>query len=194
MEHFYKSIYGWFNYEYLYKEMIDTLPNGSRIVEIGSYKGKSTAFLAVELINSGKDIELNIIDSWNGSDGTTRAPWSDYIDEPHNGAKKPRGDIFEEFKKNLESVWHVINPIQSLSGPAASLFEDKSVDFIFIDGNHHYEGVKEDLVKWRPKMKDGATMSGDDYNPSWGVIKAVDEFFGKNRVIATPFSQWVVKL
>jgi hypothetical protein len=193
MEHFYQNIYGWFNYEGLYSDIINSLQDGAHIVEIGSYKGKSTAYLAVEKINSGKNIKIDIIDSWNGEDGTGRAPWSDYIDEPDKGVKKPNGDIFEEFKTNLQSVLHTINPIQALSLDAVKNYQDKSLDFIFIDGDHNYEGIKKDLIAWRPKMKDGAIMAGDDYNPSWGVIQAVDEFFGKDKVQVIG-GQWKVQL
>ena len=194
MEHFYKNIYGWFNYEELYLDIINKLPTNSHIVEIGAVKGKSTAFLVVEIIKSGKHIKLDVIDSWNGQN-ETKEPWADYIAEPTKNQIKPVGDIFEEFKNNLLPVWGKFKPIQSLSAPAATLYEDKTLDFIFIDGDHQYEGIKKDLIAWRPKMKDGAIMAGDDYNPSWGVIQAVDEFFGKKNVqLSGAGSQWLVKL
>jgi len=192
MEHFYKNIYGWFNYEELYLDIINKLPNESHIVEIGAFKGKSTAFLVVEILKSGKKIKLDVIDSWNG-ENETKEPWADYISEPAKNHFKPTGDIFEEFKNNLMPVWGKFNPIQSLSAPAAKLFNDKTLDFIFIDGDHQYEGIKKDLIAWRPKMKDGSIMAGDDYNPSWGVTRAVDEFFGKQNVKVLE-GQWMVQL
>ena len=192
MDHFYQNIYGWFDYQELYKNVINTLPEGSRIVEIGAFKGKSTAFLAVEAINSGKKFKIDIIDSWNG-ENESGAPWMDYHDEPVVNQFKPQGDIFQEFKKNLLPVCDVINPIQSLSAPAASLYKDKSLDFIFIDADHNYEGIKKDLIAWIPKMKDGATMAGHDYTTWKGVETAVNEFFGKRNVTIIE-SSWIVKL
>ena len=135
MEHFYKNIYGWFNYENLYLNIINNLSNHSHIVEIGAFKGKSTAFLVVEIINSGKNITLDVIDSWNG-ENETKEPWADYISEPAKNHFKPTGDIFEEFKNNLMPVWGKFNPIQSLSAPAAALYKDKTLDLlIFIPSN-----------------------------------------------------------
>ncbi len=184
MEHFYTNIYGFFDYQDLFTKIVNILPNNSHIVEVGAFKGRSSAYLAVEVINSGKNIKIDIIDSWNGEDGTDRPAWSDYIAAPEYGVIKPHGDIFEEFKENLKPVWHIINPIQSLSAPAADLYEDKSLDFVFIDANHYYDGVKEDITKWLPKIKDNGIMAGHDYNEhSWpGVIKAVNEFFDKNKI------------
>jgi glycosyltransferase involved in cell wall biosynthesis len=193
MNHFYQSIYGWFNYEYLYSDVIKSLPNKAHIVEIGAFKGRSSAFLAVEAINSGKDITIDIIDSWNGVDDSGREPWSDYIDEPDKNQKKPDGDIFEIFKKNLEPVIHAINPIRKTSAEAVKMYKDRSLDFVFVDGNHHYEGVKQDLINWFPKLKEDGIMAGDDYNPSWGVIQAVNEFFGRENIEVVN-SQWIVRL
>lgn len=195
MEHFYKKIYGFFDYEELYTNVIGSLPNNSHIVEIGSYMGCSTAYLAVEIINSKKNIKLDVVDSWNGEDGTGRPPWSDYGDDPTHNVSKPSGDIFESFKRNLEPVWSVINPIQSLSDKAADLYKDNSLDFVFIDANHHYEGVKQDIVKWLPKVKNNGIIAGHDYNPiSWpGVIKAVHECFPENKIKVIGAS-WIVNI
>lgn len=176
MEHFYKNIDGFFNYQDLYSKVIGLLPNNAHIVEIGAYKGCSTAYLAVEAINSNKNIKIDVIDSWNGDDGSGRLPWSDYTN--------CSGDIFEIFKENLKPVWNSINPIKSLSGDAVKLYQDKSLDFVFIDGSHSYEGVKQDIENWLPKMKDHAIFAGHDYNPvSWpGVIQAVHETFDKDKI------------
>jgi len=195
MEHFYKDIYGFFDYEDLYEFIVKSLPNNSHVVEIGAFKGCSTAHLAVEIINSGKNIRLDVIDSWDGSDGTSKEPWADYVADLSLGENKPHGDIFEEFKKNLQPVWHVVNPIQALSAPSADLYKDGSLDFVFIDANHTYEGVNEDITKWRPKVKPGGFMAGHDYRKRahWGVIRAVDEFFGKKYITVLNHC-WFIKL
>jgi hypothetical protein len=104
MEHFYENIYGWFPWANFYSEMIEKLPNNSHIVEIGAYKGRSSAYLVVEALNSGKNIKIDIIDSWDGTNETGEGAWQSYIDEPEKNQSKPNGDIFEEFKKNLKPV------------------------------------------------------------------------------------------
>ena len=59
---------------------------------------------------------------------------------------------------------------------------DESLDWVYIDANHRYEYVKENLEIWTPKVKKGGICAGHDYdNPKsqgkgWNVKKAVDEF------------------
>ena len=75
------------------------------------------------------------------------------------------------------------------SGVTLITFENESIDWIYIDGNHSYEFVKEDLNNWWPKIKPGGFMCGDDYidgkyqveNLNFGIIPAVDEFREKNK-------------
>ena len=63
MEHFYESIYGFCDYLGLYKKMVKIFSSGSHFVEIGSFLGKSSVYMAVEIINSGKDIKFDCISS-----------------------------------------------------------------------------------------------------------------------------------
>ncbi len=83
--------------------------------------------------------------------------------------------------KPFESRCHLI---RKPAAEAASSFSDESVDCIFIDGDHRYEGVLKDLAAWFPKLKKGHLILGDDY---WmaPVAAAVHNFFtaeGKREV------------
>lgn len=53
--------------------------------------------------------------------------------------------------------------IREYSSIAAFNFKDASLDFIFIDGDHTYDGVMNDLNLWWPKLKVGGIISGHDY-------------------------------
>jgi len=72
--------------------------------------------------------------------------------------------------------------IQLSSVDAAALFNDRSMDFVFLDGDHSYAGVKADLAAWVPKVKIGGWICGHDYAnalPQYdfsGVDRAVDEW------------------
>lgn len=66
------------------------------------------------------------------------------------------------------------------SAEAAKWIPDGCLDFVFIDADHSYEGVKRDIQAWRPKLKAGGLLSGHDYaNPGeklgMEVKRAVDE-------------------
>lgn len=92
-------------------------------------------------------------------------------------------------KKFTENVLNVyagrVLAIQMSSMHAADLFVPGTFDFVFIDANHGYEFVKEDVQNWWPKLKVGGLMCGDDYQdkPTHGVIKAVDELLPQRNVL-----------
>ena len=172
MDHFYENIKGWFTFPLLYSISVDQFPSGSHFVEVGSWLGKSSAFMAVCIANSGKNIKFDCVDTWQGS-------------EEHGlTTDEEKEHLFQQFLTNMQPVRHLINPIRLPSLVAAKLYADESLDFVFIDASHDYENVKADLIAWYPKVKKGGIISGHDYlgEYEWpGVYKAVNEFFsGKN--------------
>lgn len=67
--------------------------------------------------------------------------------------------------------------IRGLSQDVAANFEDESIGFLYLDGDHSYEGVKRDLEAWYPKVVKGGIVSGHDYMAGqYGVNQAVNEF------------------
>lgn len=71
--------------------------------------------------------------------------------------------------------------IQGNSLIVAECLEDNSLDFVYIDANHQYEAVKEDIKNLFPKVKLGGYICGHDYCEACsGVIKAVSEFLTDN--------------
>lgn len=187
MLHFNHKIQGWFHFPNLYTKMVKQLADSSHIVEVGSWKGCSTAYLAVEIINSGKNIKLDAVDIWTGSETDPTAFNTDEEFMFHNR------DIFELFKKNMEPVAHIVNPIQLPSVEAAKLYADKSLDFVLIDADHAYDCVRKDILAWLPKIKNGGVIAGDDYNPTSfpGVVQAVHEIFTKEQIVFVD-SCWTV--
>jgi len=167
MEHFYQNIgEDWFSYPNLYKKIVESSNDDSHLVEVGSWKGRSASFMAVEIINSNKKIKFDCVDTWEGS---IEHQLDDVIIE-----KK----LYDTFLSNIESVKHVIKPIKMTSVEASKLYEDNSLDFVFIDASHEYEDVKEDILSWLPKVKVGGVLAGHDYGDVFdGVVKAVDEIF-----------------
>lgn len=70
--------------------------------------------------------------------------------------------------------------IKSYSVQAALSFNNLSIDFIYIDGDHNYEFVKQDILSYYPKIKSDGILSGHDYSQNWpGTVKAVDEIFSE---------------
>jgi cephalosporin hydroxylase len=172
MNHFYESIDGWFSFKQIYRDMVNKAKDGSVFVEIGAWKGKSTSFMAVEILNSGKNIEFHTVDTFKGSDTEVQQK---QIREGLNP--------YETFIKNLAPVLDSINVHVGDSVQVAKEFKDHSVDFVFIDGNHLYEYVKADIAAWLPKVKQGGVIAGDDWAHHDQVQKAVTEVFPNPEII-----------
>ena len=163
---FHDKIEGWFSYDYLYHSMVEQADEGSLFVEIGSFKGKSTAFMCVEIANSGKDIRFECIDPM------------ELLGHYAESAKNEQ-EIFADysetrFHERLASVRDYYKLHKMTSDDAVKLYEDGSIDFIMIDGDHSYEGVKKDVLNFLPKMRSGGLMTGDDaFVPE--IIQAVKD-------------------
>lgn len=171
MKHFNEQIPGWFTFPTLYRDMVKKFPSGSTFVEIGTYKGKSFAYLAVEIFNSKKDITLIGIDGFG---------WDDV---------RP---AFDEYMLPLKGTYQVI---KGNSIDVGNKFPDKSIDFCFIDANHSYPDVLNDIRAYLPKMKEGGVIAGHDYCDDWpGVKQSVAEAFGNKAVINEEEVTWMVQL
>lgn len=75
--------------------------------------------------------------------------------------------------------------VRDLSASAAKRYPDGYFDFVYIDANHRYETILEDVQIWAPKVRKGGIVCGHDYvdgeftEGSFGVKRAVNEYFGR---------------
>jgi hypothetical protein len=169
MEHIYQQPnFGenWFTYPNLYSNFVRSLHDGAKIVEVGTWKGRSVAYLGVEIINSGKNIKVDAVDTWSA------LPSEEY----HKTDIYVKTDtLYQLFLANISPVASVVNPVRMASVDAAKLYEDNSIDIVFLDACHTYDCVKEDIAAWLPKVKVGGILAGHDYGWSADVRRAVDE-------------------
>jgi len=75
---------------------------------------------------------------------------------------------------------------------AARLFEDEHFDFVFIDADHSYKAVKQDITHWEPKVRKGGWLGGHDYHARKfpGVVCAVNEAFQGRTFVDYPGTIW----
>lgn len=171
----------------LYKNTVSRYKKGV-IVEVGVWMGRSLSFI-IPICKSNSS-KIYAVDTWTGSTKEVgpMVKWAYDIMESS-------GSLFfyECFLNNIRNISgsDCVIPILGRSLDASKRFKDGSVDMVFIDADHEYGAVKEDLEAWWPKVKIGGALGGHDYHPSFGVIKAVDEFFGK-KPDETSNSAWVV--
>ena len=128
-----------------------------RGVEVGSNVGE---FAEVILSNWGGT--LYMIDPWRtlGHEFARTSPAG--FDE------KLRNNALHAFTA-VEKFGERAVPIRTFSKTAIDLFPDESLDFVYIDANHEYHCVLEDIELWFPKVKKGGVVSGHDYITSTAI-------------------------
>jgi hypothetical protein len=160
--------------------LIDLLkPKNQKItgIEIGSDKGNTTSFLLKTLQN----LFIYCVD-----------PYENYIDWNSNQLYE-RESTFQNFINRMTDYSDRYKLYRNKSDDAFKFFEKKSVDFIFIDGLHTYEQVKNDCQNYYSILKDGGIFSGHDYNTILEVKNAVNEFaksVNKKQIFLTDFDVW----
>ena len=65
--------------------------------------------------------------------------------------------------RRLKPFWQQVHLIQQDTITAARLFDDQSLDFIFVDARHDFCAVLQDLTTYWPKLKPGGIFAGHDY-------------------------------
>lgn len=167
MKHYYQSIRMGpmvLTHEGIYRHAVERAHQGAIFVEVGAYIGESVVYTAVEIINSGKDIQLHVVDKWRGKNTIN----------PELSMKQ----ILDQFILNVQPVADKMKIFihQQKSVKAAEEFLDGSLDFVFIDAAHDYKSVKEDIIAWYPKVKAGGLLAGHDFTEKFpGVQIAVRE-------------------
>jgi hypothetical protein len=136
----------------------------SGYLEVGAFTG-TTAKLASE---AGFQ-RILCVDTWSGGSDP-----QDWINELYH----ERGELIHEtFLKNTAGTCAL--PMRAASLDAAKRVPDKSLDVIFLDGDHSYEATKADIQAWLPKLRAGGILCGHDFGVATfpGVEQAVRESF-----------------
>lgn len=155
-------------------EILKRIPKDKKIIgaEIGILKG----YNAREIIRNRPLITHIMVDPWDGNNKD-----DSYIKSQSDDSKEDQA--FFDRCYNIAMIridnWKErANVMRMKSIEAAKCIDDNSLDYVFIDADHSYEGVKRDIKTWLPKVKIGGWIGGHDYDPRFaGVMKAVDEAF-----------------
>lgn len=143
-------------------------------VEVGTEQGK----FAAEICRDNPDLlALYCVDPYQAYDR---------YEQHQTQAKLDR--FYAEAQERLKALPVGIRRKSSLE--AVNEFPDASLDFVFIDANHVYEYVRDDIAAWAPKVRVGGMVSGHDYKPEgqerkplpFGVIQAVNEYTAAHNI------------
>lgn len=89
-------------------------------------------------------------------------PWRSYKDYEDSRGQKKLDFLYERTKRVL-APYKNCTIVRKTSMKAALDFADESLDFVYIDGNHQFKYVAEDICEWSKKVKKGGVISGHDY-------------------------------
>ena len=135
------------------------------IVEIGSWMGKSTAWLAAGSLARKREPVI-AVDTFKGSP-----------EHQERDVLREEGTTYHRFTGNLEraGVFAHVEPRIATSLEAAAAWDGRPIRLLFIDGDHSYEAAKADLDAWLPQVVEGGYVVFDD---------VIDAFPGVQRVFA----------
>jgi len=162
-----REVDGWLDdtQGYALSLMAEHGPGLGEIVEIGSFKGKSTCWLAYGAKLAGRE-KVTAIDSFTGS--PEHQPGADCSDPDLDEL----GSTFSRFEENLRKMdlYDYVAPIVATSHDAAKDWH-RPIRLLFIDGDHSYEGSKEDFKLWAPHVVPGGLIALHDIGHWDGVTR-----------------------
>lgn len=143
-----------------------TASRSSRIVEIGSWKGRSAIAMAANTLGL-----VYCVDTWSG-----------HLEASEHFSQ----ECFRDFLRNTKPFTNIM-PVPHESTHAAAIFSRFRFrfDMIFVDGRHDAEGVERDLAAWMPLLSIGGILCGHDYGRwDWpDVATVVDRMIPNFRIV-----------
>ena len=143
---------------------------------VGAEIGTASGRYAKVLLEDVPNLRLYCVDLWE--------VYPEYTDTI---SKEKIDKMYLDARKRLLPYKALI--VRDTSMNAVKRFADESLDFVFIDANHDYKFVKEDIREWSKKVKKGGIVSGHDYRNlhreidyGYGVKKAVDEWVKEKKI------------
>jgi len=152
--------------------------------EIGVWKGDTFFYL----LDRFPYLFMTGVDQWERYGGFGNKRTTGYIDYSKKGEEL--FSIFNRVKNKAKKYGTRVNILKMNSLSGAEYIKDKSLDFVFIDGDHRTSFVRADIAVWRPKVKKGGVIFGHDWNLSSvnrGLIGQKVQFVGNDHT-------WVIEL
>jgi len=149
--------------------LLQQLPKNAVIAEVGVQAGD----FAAAILHYTNPSKLYLIDCWQ------EQTQEEYPAVSSNVKQQRHDELYHYVKKRFEGDARV-EIIKGFSPEAADLFDDDFFDWVYVDANHIYQAVRDDLMAWSKKVKKGGFICGHDYTNkakvSIGVVPAVNEF------------------
>lgn len=161
--------------------MLHLAPMSSRN-QLGQFlRDRGLLGIAVEIGTHRGEFAEQFMKSWDGQELTCIDPWSvpeGYEEQAkHLWGGQSREQDYLEAMRRLQPFNHPTKRVRLCRGTSAqglSLYDDNTLDFVYIDGDHSLEGVMFDIQYWWTRLKSGGVMAGHDFlcpgemNGGWG--------------------------
>ena len=136
--------------------------------------GNDFKYVGLDLFEKNDENKSEIIPNTNFSNPLKQIYFK-YIKRQDPYTKEAVEDLLKKFKNN-------VSLIKGNSNRVLKKIDMSKIDYVFLDGGHDYETVKNDLNCCSEVINNGGTILCDDYNLSYapGVKKAIDELVKKN--------------
>lgn len=157
--------------------------------EVGIWRGQ----MSQKLLELMPNLYLHMVDLWEVPE-----PGSSYFEGSIKIARSTQQEFnaaFEETKRRVRKYSERCHIMKMASIEAAKRIKDEHLDFCFLDADHSYKGVSEDIEAWLPKVRKGGILCGHDYDhPDQGAVKeAVHDLLGDD-ILATTNRTWVYEV
>jgi len=170
--------------EFLHKLLIEEKVD--KFLEVGVNEGVNLFYLA----KRNPNIIFYGVDPYYSSEFE--------IEEIVHGTQKTiyENDKYNQMLLRIRKLkFNNVHLVKKTSLEAAKDYDDEELDFVFIDGDHSYQNVKEDIHLWLPKIKVGGYLAGHDFSLEWfSVVRAVEDTIGLNKIIVNvPAKVWIYR-
>lgn len=169
------AIEGWMSPVEL-RWLAENAQNCNKILEVGSYKGRSTRALCDNCPGT-----VTAVDPWSGP----------YITDK-GSVLFDQSKAWKDFQINLEGCSNLII-VRKYFSDYLRIYNINDYDLVFLDGDHRYNKVLHDIAEGMRILKPGGILAGHDYtHPDWpGVKKAVDEILPERKLVSSIW--WIQK-
>lgn len=168
-----------------------SMEHGATYLEVGSWMGLSSIAVCFGLMSN-----LNFTSKVFCVD-----PWEIMPEMNHFEELVPNGDLYQTFLNNIEKtkVKKFITPLRGKSVDVSKTIEEnQKFDYIFIDGDHSFQGCYDDIIAWLPKLKEGGKFIGHDAEPKGEVVQALEQIKKEKNIsyslVSAPYCNYIWEL
>jgi hypothetical protein len=162
------------------------VPAGLAIVELGSFRGRTTGWLAWGAEQSGRGVAVTAVDPWTD----LQVPDVDgHLEIQYRRGDYAAPDTFSDFQAHLAACGADVRWQQGTAVDAAAGWDGPPVGLLFHDALHTADAVAADLAAWMPHMARASVVAAHDAcSANFGVLE------GASRVLPDAGYEWPPKV